>query len=524
VLIVPQTPTAHTPRAPGACVPWHDQHPERLALEQRLPAEHLARRLDLAVARLDLHDLLASYGSSGSAPYPPGLLLRAVLFQTERGHHSPATWYREARECEPLRWLLRGLLPSRSCWYTFRDRLAPLLPSLNDQPVAQALAAGLTPATRAAADGTLIAANASRHRLLNEATLEQRLRQLRAALAADSPSPPTSVAPAAPAATDPVPPTRTTRPYWMAKQPAGRRAQHARYLRAQGQLAQRQVRNRGKVPAKRTAPARLVISTSDPEAALGLDKEKTFRPLYNVQVVDDLDSPFLLGYEVFAQPNDAGLLGTLLRGLQAVVRQHLAVLLTDTGYAGGADLRAAAELGVTVYAPLPKDNPTAKQLPKSAFPWLPEAQTYQCPQGHRLVLEATGRTRRSSPEHVVVQRFRCPPVHCLACPLQAQCAKQPRSGRTVSRSEYEPEVEALRQRMTSPAAQELYKLRKQTVELVNADWKEHRRSRRFSGRGLTRVRGQVGLMVLVHNLLTLLAEEKKKTAADAALSPTDIAT
>ena len=378
MLIVPQIPTTHTPRAHWAGAPWHDQHPERLALEQRLPPEHLARCLDQAVARLDLHDLVASYGGTGSAPYPPELLLRAVLFQTERGQHSPATWCRAARACEPMRWLLRGALPSRSCWYSFRDRLAPLLQPLNGQPLAQALAAGLTPATQAAADGTLIAANASRQRLLNEATLERRLQQLVDALAADSLSQgAASVCPAVPPVppTDPQPLTPAARPYWMAKPPAGRRAQRTRYLRAQRQRAQRHARNRGKVPSQRSAPHRPGWSSARPTRRRRWAWTRTCRPLYNVQVVDDLDSPFILGYEVFAQPNDAGLLGTLLRGLHESIRQHLTVLRTDTGYAGGADLRAAADLGVTVYAPLPKDNPKAKQLPKSAFPWLPEAQT-----------------------------------------------------------------------------------------------------------------------------------------------------
>ena len=51
-----------------------------------------------------------------------------------------------------------------------------------------------------------------------------------------------------------------------------------------------------------------VISTSDFQAALGRDKEKVFRPLYNLQVVQDIESPLVLGYEVFAQATDAGTL------------------------------------------------------------------------------------------------------------------------------------------------------------------------------------------------------------------------
>jgi hypothetical protein len=326
------------------------------------------------------------------------------------------------------------------------------------------------------------------------------------------PPAPVSVLPE-PAPLPPAPP-----PKWQATQPAGRKVQLERYQAARQEMTKRQERNRGKLPSKRTDPAKLMISPTDPDAALGLDKEDVFRPLYNVQVVADLDAPFILGYGVFAQPNDAGLVGTVLTEIKARLGHALKILLADTGYAGGADLTAAAAAGATVYAPLPKEN--AKQLPKSAFQWLPEAQTYQCPQGHRLKLEATGQTRHSSPEKLVVARFRCPPVHCTACPLRERCAQKPEAGRTISRSQYEPEVEALRARMAQPAAQDLYRLRKQTVELVNADWKEHRQLRRFSGRGLARVRCQVGLVVLAHNLVTLLAErEKAKAAARAAAQP-----
>ena len=96
-----------------------------------------------------------------------------------------------------------------------------------------------------------------------------------------------------------------------------------------------------------------MVSPSDPEAALGRDKEGVFRPLYNVQAADDLDSPLILAYEVFAQPNDAGLLGPMLARLREALGRPLRTLLADSAYAGGADLAAAAAAGVTVYAPSP---------------------------------------------------------------------------------------------------------------------------------------------------------------------------
>ena len=143
-----------------------------------------------------------------------------------------------------------------------------------------------------------------------------------------------------------------------------------------------QRRNRGKRSSKRKAAAKIMVSVSDPEAVVGRDKEKVYRPLYNVQVVDDLDSPFILGYEVFAQQNDAGLLGTMLTRLRQGLGHPLRTLLADTAYAGGEDLAAAARQGVTVYAPTPTDGKKKeKQIPKSQFPWLGVEGTYACPEG-----------------------------------------------------------------------------------------------------------------------------------------------
>jgi len=550
--ILPRRRTANSTRLRFGTPPWHDTHPARLDIEQRLAPDHLARTIDRAVTRLDLTALRATYGRTGSQAHPPERLLRVVLYQMRRGRHGPADWHRDAQECEPVRWLLRGAVVSRSCWYAFRDRVAPLLLDLNAQVLAQALDADLTTATRAAQDGTLVAANASRHKLVNQATLHKRVEQLAAACADDRPTavPAAGVAAAAvpsatvgvtagtaavagPASLGAAPGTEAeaevagpaalpAAPAWLAASAVGRQRQEQRLERAQQRLAELRGQNQQKWPSKRKAAEAIVVSLSDPESVVGRDKEKVYRPLYNVQVVADLDSPLVLGYEVFAQQNDAGVLGGLLAQVRQQLGHGLKEMLADTAYAGGADLAAAQRAGVTVYAPVPGDgveNP--KQIPKREFTWLAAEQTYVCPQGHRLLYEESWREKRVG-GGVQVWRYRCPPAHCQGCPLQKRCTKVPASGRAVTRQEHEELIEALRSRMGTVAAKALYRLRGQNVELVNADWKEHRKLRRFSGRGLSRVRGEVGLMVLAHNLVTVEAEETKlraKQAKAAAANP-----
>jgi transposase len=568
-----------------AAPPWADDHPRRLDLDARLAPDHLARQVEQAVARLDLTALYDAYAGTGSLACRPDLLLRLALYAVRRGRHSPADWWRDARENEPARWLLRGLTPSRSCWYAFRDRVGPLLRDLNDQPLRHALAHGLTPLAQASLDGTTVAANASRHQLVNATKVGQRLAQLAQALAADNPSAAASAgwsAPAPPVAgvggttaavdhaaprTTPGPaalvwvvvasalgtaplvrvvaaPTVTTavltlvvaapavavaprplvgaaalaRPRWMAATPTGRQQQWRRLHQARACLAERQTRNQGKRPCKRKAADTIVLSPADPEAVVGRDKEWVYRPLYNIQILDDLDSPFILAYDVLGQQNDAGTMGPLLQRLRAGLDRQIERVLVDSAYAGGADLAAAAAEGVTVYAPVPGDgvDKAAGPIPKRDFTWQAAEQTYLCPQGHRLLWVERSRQKRSGTELVVLDRYRCPAEHCAACPLRQRCAPQSGAGRAVVRSEYEAHIEALRARMATPAAKALYRLRGQTVERVNADWKQHRKLRRFSSRGLARVRGEVGLIVLAHNVLALRAETAKAAAPRAA--------
>jgi transposase len=392
------TPPAGTGPRRYAPAPWHDDHPQRLALEQRLGPDPLARRIDRAVTAADLRALEAAYGRTGSLPHDPACLLRVVLFEIERGQHSPATRWRDSQESDPVRWRLRGRTPARSCWYAFRDRVGPVLEELNRQVLHQAVAEGLTPADRGALDGTLVAANASRHRLVNQATLSKRAAQLAAVAAAAVPpaalaplppvggaaaAPPPALAPLPPvggAAAVP-PPWPKDPPGWMATTPTGRQQQRQRLQQAQADLAARLQRNQAKPADKRAPPDKLVISVSDPEAALGRDKQGVFRPLYNVQLIDDLDSPFILSYGVFAQTNDAGLWPALLQRHLISVGQRLRQLLADSAYAGGPDLAAADAARVTVYAPWQSNDyrtaaeRSGKQLPKSAFPWQAEAGT-----------------------------------------------------------------------------------------------------------------------------------------------------
>jgi hypothetical protein len=497
--------------------PWNERSDEWQIRDRQVPADHPARAVVEAMKHLDLTPLFDLYIGTGSPPIRPDLMLAIALIEIRWGRSRPCQWFRDARENMVIQWAGFGIRPSRTCWYDFADRIAPLLEQWNAAVLQLARQRGVTQAERMSLDGTAVAANASRHRLVNEATVEQRLTELTIACQAD--------------ATIQLPPTVPT---WMAKNPATREKQRRRYQRARERLIELHAVNNRQDPKRRRKPEKIVVSASDPEAALGRDKHNVFRPLYNVQLVRDLDSQLCLGYHVFAQPTDAGTFGPMLERIANWTGVKPKAVLVDATYVTACNLAICDQAGILLYGPWQendfsqkKKKQVAKPRPigKEHFTWVPEQNMYRCPEGHPMPWIGHQKRRQSDGQINVVHSYRCSPQHCRTCPRQAACSANPNRGRAVKRSEHEALVEAHRARMGTAEAKTLYRLRCQTVELGFADFKQHRSMRQFSGRGRSRAQRQVGLTVLVHNLLVVhRAKPPPQNSVDAMLTTGGITT
>ena len=209
---------------------------------------------------------------------------------------------------------------------------------------------------------------------------------------------------------------------------------------------------------------------------------------------------------------------------RAVLGRHLEIIIADKAYATLLDLRACDERGIELIAgsekaqkaekdhelPKKKKNHKPPQLNKSLFTWLPQEQTYLCPEGNKLELLQKARIPRRGGDSVNEQRFRCPSHYCLSCPLQQQCVNNPKKGRLVKRLEGQELLDAHTANMKTDRAKKLYKTRGQVIERAFADIKQHRNGRRLHGRGASRAKTEVGLYVIAQNLLTIIRLQKKR--------------
>ncbi len=418
--------------------------------------------------KLDRSVVDALYDGRGDQPFDPIPLLKVVLYEYLVGEQSPARWVLHARDNDPVKWLARGYVPSRTAWYNFRNRASKYIEQLHNQIVQRAIDAEIVDATTGIQDGTSTAACASRHRMINRPTLDKRIEQLDAAIAGTS---------------------TEELPKWIPPTESGKDELRQRMEVASQVLNQRIQANAKKPSGKRKDPNKIVVSTSDPEAPLGRDKMKVYRPLYTVQWMVTTTC-FILSYLCEASATDAGTLAPMVDKTKTIVGDRLKNVVADGGYLSILDLKAARERNIQLVAPIDatasssiEEREDFAQIARDDFVWDAEKKHYRCPSGKILRYVDRERKRRHSDQFLWENRYRTKPEDCQGCPLIARCLKEGATNKTIKRLEGQELLDEHRTNMAKTEMQELYKLRGQTVELTFADAKGHRRMTQFHGRG-----------------------------------------
>jgi transposase len=473
---------------------------------------------------LNLDALRRTYSGRGSLPHRPDLLLKLLLYEHSQARPQPVQWLKDVKENRAVQWLIYGMRPSQTALYEFRDRVQPVLQQLNQQVIRTAIDEGHTDGSRGALDGTTVAANASRHRLLKLETVEKRLQQLelqiaKAEVAETTPPSRKSRSGKQPRSggTAPSCAPKSTRvkaplPSFMGETLRGQKRQRAQYLRAQAVLRDRHRANGRRRKDKRKKSEQIRLAIGDPSAPFGLDKLNTYRPLYNVQAMSDIGTDLVLAHATTQTTTDSGQLVPMIDLTNQLTNRRLEEVYVDSGYPSGEELAECEKRNTTVYAPWNENSFTEakrakagrnEQIPKDQFTFDPSIPGYRCPQGNVLRYRERTSKQKANGEYVPLEIYQADPSDCACCPLKARCVRGPSGARTVRRHEHQEMIDALKERMKDPEAKKKYRDRGCTVERRFGDLKTHRGLQRFSGRTPERADAQVGLTVLAHNLLTL---------------------
>lgn len=416
---------------------------------------------------LDWRSFKRRYGAGGRRPYHPAAMTSLVLFGISQGQCSLRELEKLAQMDARAWWLTGGLRPDHSAIGHFLNLHAPdLTEDFFVQMTRQVLKHTGGKGEQLAGDGTLVQAAASRYRRLKQEAAEQQAEEARQAARQE--------------------------PENAALQKKAKQAQKA--AETVQARAEARKKNRVKGVAK--------VSPTEPEAVIQPLKKGPVVPAYRPSVLANPNRVVVAHKMHGSSENEV--FGDLLEQAKRVTGGVKRVIL-DAGYFDSKVLRIGLqdpqlEDLLCVEAQDEQGKPRAKSrghaMGKEKFEYEEEHDRYRCPAGEYLW---PGRKARDRGKEYRVYRGKA----CKKCALRQQCTKQSR--REIRRWEGEELKEAMREVMSQPGAQRMYRQRKSWVEPVFSEMKGVQRLTRFLRFGLAGVSLEFALHAMAHNLRRLTA-------------------
>ncbi|MGH7421160.1 MAG: IS1182 family transposase [Candidatus Rokuibacteriota bacterium] len=307
-------------------------------LDATLPEDHPARAIWALVDQFDLSTLYAQIDArderAGASAIDPKILLALWVYATSEGEGSAREIWRLTEVHAAYRWLCGGVAVGYHTLSDFRRQQTAVIDALITQVLALLMKHALVDLNRVSQDGTRGRASAGAASFRREATLEERMAQARAHLEAV--------------------PREASDPEISARRAAARqRGALDRLARLEAALAQ--VPEVSATKARRGATdAPVRVSTTDPDARVMKMSDGGVRPAYNIQFATTTDAArVIVGVTATNRGSDQGETTPLLAQIEQRTGVRPTEMRADGGYPAHDALDEAADLGVTVYAPVP---------------------------------------------------------------------------------------------------------------------------------------------------------------------------
>jgi transposase len=474
----------------------------RFSLEERVPPDHLLRRVAQAVDFAFVRRLTERfYSHTGQPSVDPVVLFKMALLGYLYGIASERRLAEEIRLNLAYMWFLGYDLdetpPDHSVLSKARRRFGPTVyQAFFTEVVRQCERAGLVRGDKVYVDSTLVEADARLDSVGSRALLAQ-LPQVGAHVARlwrENPDPTVGGDP-------PTDPLRA--PASAGSAPAGAGAGADPPAARATEPAAPRPHPAGAAEPPNKAVGRVnqwVVSRTDPEAELVSRAGVLLDLYYKVHVgVDAGRARIVTAVEVTGGAvADEYLLDRLTREHAGNTGRTVGEVVADTKYGTGANYAALEDRGIAASIPMHENGATRRALPADAFAYDAPTDTFLCPAGERLRRQGTSTTGGTNGGVI----YRARPSACAACAHKALCC-----GTAQARTMFRPDDGGLRDRtvayLRTFRARQSIRRRKAWVETVFGDGKERRGLRRARFRGRDGVRVQALLTATAYNLRKL---------------------
>jgi transposase len=331
------------------------------SLDQMLPPDHPVRDVWALVCGWDVSVFLTQVksvpGHAGAPAFDPRVLITLWIQAILDGYSSSRDL---ADLCEHhliYRWICGDEPVNYHTLADFRSSQEQDVDALLTQVVAAAFAAGLASPVQVAQDGMKVRANAGRYR--RKPTLDQHLAEAKAQVEALKERP-----------DDRDGGSGVSR----RAQASRERAVTERYERlkqARDELVKLTEANAKRAADSRTRaaavdPAKLRVSTTDPEARKMRMSDCGIRSAFNVQFATTTQGGIIVGVDVTNAATDHGLMGRMMDQVEQRTGVRPKEILVDNGFAVREEITELEKQDIRVYAPV-KDEAKAKAVGRDPY-------------------------------------------------------------------------------------------------------------------------------------------------------------
>lgn len=245
--------------------------------------------------------------------------------------------------------------------------------------------------------------------------------------------------------------------------------------------------------------------TDTDASAMRMKNKVEVLPAYNV--LAGCEDQFITGVTVHQNPNDGTCLEDHLRQVIQVQPQQPKTIIADAGFGTEQNYEMLEKKDMESFVKFPSFGAEQKKsykddiFHKDHFSYDSLTDTYQCPDNRKLVLKRSFKSEvKRDGYQADLKEYTC--ESCHGCPFQKQCCNSDNEkdrSITVSRKLEKYKQEA-RQKLNSEEGIRLRKQRSVEIESCFGDIKHNMEFRRFHLRGLRKVKTEISLVAMAHNM------------------------
>jgi len=445
------------------------------SVDEYIPPDAPVRAYDVFVDALDFDQLGIQIEPDkvGCPQYDPRTMLKLLVYGYSYGIRSSRKMERETNYNLSFIWLSGGLKPDFKTIAEFRRNNKAALRNVLKQCARLCVKLGLIEGNTLFVDGSKIRANASINSSWDEQRCSKRLEKIDA---------------------------RIARILSECEQADQNESDESSLVKMKKELADNEklrvkvldILNTLKTEDKKS------INATDPDCTKIHGRQGSHAG-YNAQTVVDEKYGLIANADVVSENNDLHQFSGQIEQASATLEKKPQAACADSGFSDIDELEKVDEQKIKVVVPSIRQASDKELGPfdKSNFKYDHASNSYICPTGKILKYRRTNRVK----EH---KEYWADGGTCKKCPNFGLCTNC-RRGRKITRMLKEELRQKLERQYEQPDSQEIYKLRKQKVELPFGHIKHNLHVSGFLLRGIPGVRAEMSILSSCFNIARMIS-------------------